>query len=213
MGISLDSPNHTGDGLAAMVEWINSHGHFDQVLVGLSDTLNTHNYARDLRISPRVAFAHAMEKGNKWLEENNDTLARLETPYSVVRWVYWQKNYADEIADNQRVFGDAYQQDLKFREAVNTDIARFLKRKTHNPDAGAIATCRAYLIEELAVYSVILQAYPGTVIYPGKQLECMRYVREEKPTHLPEFIGKTGYIRLSIHGKFQTTTPSPQQAA
>jgi tRNA-dependent cyclodipeptide synthase len=200
MGISLDSSNHTGEGLAAMVDWINSQGHFEQFLVGLSDTLNTHNYAHDLRLSPRAAFTYAMQKGNKWLEENEAILESLEMPFSLVRWAYWQEHFANDVADNQRVFEAAYRQDIKFREAVNADIARFLKRKTQNPDASAVATCGAYLIEELAVYSVILKSYPGTVIYPGKQLECMRYVREQKPAHLPASIGETGYIRLSIHG-------------
>lgn len=200
MGVSLDSTNHRGEGLSAMVDWVNAHGQFDQVLIGLSDTLNRHNYARDRGLSLRDAYDLASRNGDNWLKMNRATLSRLNMPFDIKRWSYWQKEHTQIINENRSQFLNAYENDPAFCASLDADIAAFLKRKSPAPDAKTIASCRNYLIEELAVYSVILAAYPATVIYPGKQLNCFAYLRDRQPDNLPKAIGQTGFIRLGIHG-------------
>lgn len=200
VGISLDSTNHRGDGLSAMVDWVNAHGQFDQILIGLSDTLNRHNYARDRDLSLREAYDLASRKGDDWLDTNRATLSGFNMPFDVKRWSHWQQKHAQAVRENRGQFLNAYENDPAFCASLDADIAAFLKRKSSAPDAKAIASCRDYLIEELAVYSVILAEYPATVIYPGKQLNCFAYLRSHQPENLPTAIGQTGFIRLGIHG-------------
>lgn len=210
MGISLDSINHTGEALTAMVDWINAHGKFDQLLVGLSDTLNRHNYARDKGLSLRQAYDLAARKGDEWLASNSPILDGLKTPFEIKRWASWQETHAETLKENRRLFLNAYENDPAFRASLDSDIAAFLNRKSSAPDSKAIASCRDYLIEELAVYSVILAEYPATVVYPGKQLNCFAYLRDYQPENLPKAIGQTGFIRLGIHGLNRTLQEQPQ---
>lgn len=204
MGISLHSPNHKGDGLAAMVDWMNEHGQFSRVRVGLSDTLNRFNHARENRVSLKDAFAATAREGSNWLAANRPILDGLSMPHELVRWSHWLENHAREVEANRHFFDQAYQKNSDFKASVDADIAAFLKRKQNDPaatiDPEFINTSRQYLIEELAVYSVILKDFPATTVYPGKQLNCFAYMRENVPQNLPAAIGRTGFIRLGIHG-------------
>lgn len=211
MGISLDSTNHRGEGLSAMVDWVNAHGQFDQVLIGLSDTLNRHNYARDRGLSLREAYDLASRKGDDWLETNRATLNGLKAPFDIKRWSHWRNQHTQAVRKNRDLFLEAYDNDPAFNASLDSDIAGFLKRKSSGPDAKTIASCRDYLIEELAVYSVILAEYPATVIYPGKQLNCFAYLRDHQPENLPNAIGPTGFIRLGIHGLNRSTQGQPER--
>lgn len=82
------------------------------------------------------------------------------------------------------------------------DVHSFSLRKTgkFETDTDKITVSIKYLIEELSVYSVILKDFPATTIYPGKQLNCFAYLRNNKPEYLPPAISDTGFIRLAIHG-------------
>lgn len=200
MGVSLESRNHSGEALSAIVDWVNAHGRFDEILVGLSDTLNRHNYMRDKGLSLRDAYDHAACQGDAWLEANRPILDGFGAPHRVVRWSHWLENHAEAVRENRSRFLEAHGSDLAFRASVDADIAAFVKRKGVSNDQEVIASCRNYLIEELAVYSVILKENPATVFYPGKQLNCFAYLREHQPAHLPRAISKTGFIRLAVHG-------------
>ena len=85
MGISLHSSNHRGQGLEAMVNWANEQN-FKRFRIGLSDTLNRFNYAQTDNISLQQAFSVAALAGDKWLEQNQDTLNKLSIPFDIVRW-------------------------------------------------------------------------------------------------------------------------------
>lgn len=200
MGISLHSRNHQGDGLSAMVDWINCQGKFNHVRVGLSDTLNRFSYARDCSVSLKAAYRAVAEKGDEWLSENLNILDRLTMPHDLVRWSHWLDTHTAEVERNRALFNQAYEEIPEFRASVDADIFAFLARTNSDHSLDNIDRCRQYLIEELAVYSVIFRERPATTVYPGKQLNCFAYMREEKPVDLPTAIGNTKFIRLGIHG-------------
>lgn len=209
MGISLHSRNHQGDGLSAMVDWMNCQSKFSHVRIGLSDTLNRFNYARDNSVSLKAAYMAVAQKGDEWLSENSRILGGLNMPQTLVRWSHWLENHTAEVERNRALFGQAYEENSGFRASVDADIYAFLARTNSGHDPEKINTSRRYLIEELAVYSVILREHPATTVYPGKQLNCFAFMRENKPDGLPAAIGNTGFIRLGIHGLTKTPMPPP----
>lgn len=209
MGISLHSRNHEGEGLAAMVEWMNMRGQFEHVRVGLSDTLNRFNYAHSHRVSLTEAYKAVAQSGDAWLAENSKILDGLAMPHDLRRWSHWLENYRQEIEQNKTLFEHAYDEDAGLRSSIDADISAFLTRTHKLHDIEQLEASRRYLIEELAVYSAILRVNPATTVYPGKQLNCFAYMRDHKPAHLPSAIGGTGFIRLGIHG-MDPAVPSPQ---
>ncbi len=201
MGISLHSRNHQGESLEAMVDWASQQG-FKRFRIGLSDTLNRFNYVQENNIPPQQAFSMATLAGDEWLEKNQHILGKLSMPFDVVRWSHWLNEHEQEVEENREIFNVALETNPEFRKSVMADVHAFSLRKNGYPetDASKIGTSVKYLIEELAVYSVILRELPATTIYPGKQLNCFAYLRGNKPEHFPFAISNTGHIRLAIHG-------------
>jgi len=202
MGISLNSKKHKEDSLAAMVDWVNSTSNFTQIRIGLSDTLNRHTYANDQRIDLSAAFSIARGKGDEWVNQNKPILDELTVPYEFFRWTHWFDNHADEIQTNKQKFIQLFHSDSNFKRAIEQDIAGFLNRKqglaANEIGNESFQACFNFLIEELAVYSVIFKDYPATLIYPGPELKCLTYLRNEIPQNIPQAVSNTNFIKLGI---------------
>ncbi|MEM8832985.1 MAG: hypothetical protein AAGB32_00445 [Pseudomonadota bacterium] len=186
MGISLFSKSHDGEGLKAMVDWINEQDFFS-FRVGLSDTLNRFN------TPVRAAFEACVKAGDEWLERNGDTLDQIEAPHEVIRWSHWLDNHADEVNANKHAFMFAFGSNEGFRTAIKGDMEAFTKRTQKEASL-------EYLIEELAVYSVMMRQQPATMIYPAKPLRCMDYVRHN-PDSFPNGLGNTTHVQLALHNR------------
>jgi tRNA-dependent cyclodipeptide synthase len=219
MGVSLHSPNHRGNSLAAMVRWVNETGKFDEFKVGLSDTLNRHNYVMEEGISYEQAAKKASCIGQEWLDENLSILENLEIPYELVRWDYWLHNYSDVVESNRASFYQAFNNNQSFRESILDDVRKYFNRHhgvdLSNADPDKIGLSIEYLIEELAVYSVIFDTYPSTAIYPGKQLACFELIRNgDVLGDIPLTIKESKFIRLALHGAEPAwhRDPTPEQA-
>lgn len=207
MGISLHSHNHQGEGLKAMIQWINEQTDFDFVRIGLSDTLNRHNYVMEENIHLHQAHEKSKKMGQKWLDENKSILERLTVPFEIIRWDYWLIQHADQVIFNKKTFYDTYFNNLYFNSAVKEDLSNYFMRhgKTSlsSVDSKKLSLSLEYLMEELAVYSILFTEYPSTAIYPGKSLKCFEIIRQSNIPNVPQGINKSKFIRLSLHGEGQ----------
>jgi len=205
MGISLNSQSHCDEALDATVEWINKNTQYDTFLIGLSDTLNRFNYNHEVN-----ALDLCLKTGNKWINRNKSILDKLNTPYKIVRWDHWKENYPNKVKQYIQFFENLFESDLTLKSALIKDIDGFVKRRhqttINNVSFGIIQNCKNYLIEELAVYSIIFEAYPECeVFYPGKQLECMAAIRDGSVQAIPGTYENTKYIRMALHSVEQKT--------
>ncbi|WP_455409949.1 tRNA-dependent cyclodipeptide synthase [Streptomyces hiroshimensis] len=185
--VSVGQRYHEGDKLRATVELV-QRGGFQQVTIAVADTLQRTNY---LGISRQDAYDRALKAGDEWLQRNEKTLARLAAISDVLRW---DEALRDPVYPQfRRRVEDAYEHDLRYRQALLRTVGKFLDRLTaRDPEADiAVASrnCLGYLIEECPVimptwahrgYDYVIYPQPMTVAmaetrrlfvedaYPGK---------------------------------------------
>jgi len=217
IGVSLHSPNLTGEGLRAIVSWVNKEGGFKCFKVGLTDSLNRHNYMVQHGMNEEEAHREALRQGDLWIEENKPILDSLNIPYQLVRWDYWREAYPDTIREYTNMFRRAFESDYVLRAAIRNDVANFYERRLKTPlsevSPEAIQKSVDYLIEELAVYSKIYEEYPSTKMYPGKELDCFTVVRDGKVENVPTAMQDSKFIHLRIWGLDKPAETNEQELA
>lgn len=197
LGISMGSQNHEGEALEAIVERINAGG-FTSGVIDVADTLNRYRYIGD-GVQPEDAMDISRNEGDEWLKRNWHILAKLKMPISIHRWDEWinHQKYSESIKEIRNICSSS----PLLREALEDDIDNFYKR---NYGRTAVSQERRalsaeYYMEELAVAAVMLREKPSLVMYPGKQLNCFRLIREGKIPDAPRSLSTSSYSRLIIH--------------
>lgn len=196
LDVSMGSQNHEGEALAAIVEAINA-GPFTGGVINVADTLNRYRYI-DAGLSEADALARARSEGKDWLERNKAELSKLRMPNDVRRWDVWLN--APEYAETRALFERLYRENRQLACAIEHDLERFHARHgNHDISERSRSLSRAYFLEELAVHSLLLKSYRATALYPGKQLECFRVIREGCIPGAPQSLVDSTYSRLVVH--------------
>lgn len=199
IGISLHSTNHTGENFEAIINYINEN--FKFCLIDLSDTLYTHHYISTHKLNPTEAYFQAREDGEKWLKDNQESLAKLKIPYQIVRWEHWKNS--SEYSETKLKFDELFEYNLVFRNAVLSDIYAYYKRRYNrdvsNVDPKFLKSSISYLLEELSCHTILFKDYPCTNIYPGKQLKCYEVIRNGEIQDAPFGIQKSYHLRLNLY--------------
>ena len=156
----------------------------------------------DKGVSEDEARQECLAQGDVWLKDNRLIIEGLKIPHEIIRWDYWQTVRPDAVVKNRQTFKKSFFENSVFREAVLADMDNFSMRRYGVPLSKTDMTTGQkyldYLIEELAVYEEIYRDYPNTTIYPGKQLECVRVLREGLVTGLSETFQHTKFERLRV---------------
>lgn len=202
IGISLKSPNHTGDSLRAIVDWMN--GKFQYCVIDLTDSLERINIAAEKGISEEDAKREANAMGDQWLRENGHILSALTVPMSLLRWDHWHSpSNRQKLKHLQVLFKDAAKNNPEFSAAIDADINRFYERRFGlrpeqiTPEQHDRSL--RYLVEEMAGHSLLYKDYKCATIYPGVQQASFRMLREGKVADAPQGLENSYYTRLSIY--------------
>jgi len=199
LGISLQSQNHVGEYLRAIVTWTN--GKFENCLIDLSDTLHRYNYMIEENLSAGEAYKKARREGDLWLEKNRHIIDDLAMPFRILRWDEWLDH--PELESCKHSFWAAYNDDAEFNKAVLADVQNYYMRRhgllLEDVPEKNILLSAAYLLEELAVHSLFFKNYRSTTIYPGRQQACFKLVREGKVPNVPTGLQNSSFIGLFLH--------------
>lgn len=194
LGVSMGSANHRGEALQATVDWLNASS-FDSGVIDVSDSLNRYTWMLDGR-DAESAHAAARAQGDEWLKTNSHILGSLKKPSKIIRWEEWlaDPQYPQIRASVQEVFDG----NNRFRMAVYADISNFYARQETQLSPEKVGLSVQYLLEELSAHTLLHRSHPSTAIYPGKQLECYKMVRQ-KHIEFPEGIPGSAFVRLVPH--------------
>ena len=197
LGISMGSQNHEGEALEAIVDRINA-GRFTHGVLDIADTLNRYRYIGDGR-PERESIEITRNEGSDWLERNNHIISRLRMPVTVHRWDEWLSHpkYPETIAQIRGLYAN----NRILCQAVGRDIDNFYVRNYGtaevSPEKRHLSV--EYYLEELAVAAIMLEEKPSLVMYPGKQLNCFRLIRDGKIPDAPPSLSNSSFSRLIIH--------------
>lgn len=199
LGISLHSSNHVGEKLECIINYINNN--FDSCVIDLSDTLYSYHYMSTEGLSHAEAHCRAQQEGDKWLKENQEILNKLSVPYEIIRWNHWL-NHTDFLSLKLE-YRELFENDEVFRGAVLKDIYTYYKRR-HNKDVSNVPvkmlkSSIAYLLEEITCHTLLARDIQCVNVYPGKQLECFKVIRDNLVENAPQGLGEFGHIRLNLY--------------
>lgn len=197
LGISIGSQNHEGEALEAIIDRIDEGG-FAHGVIDVADTLNRYRYIGD-GAPEQEAIDIARQEGNDWLNRNAQILSRLRMPVVIHRWDEWlnHEKYSDSIAQIRSLHANSN----ALRQALEQDIDNFYVRNygTAEVSEKRRSLSAEYYMEELAVAAIMLEENPSLVMYPGKQLNCFRLIRDGKIPDAPRSLSNSSFSRLIIH--------------
>lgn len=203
LGVSLCSRNHEGEALEAIIDWINKT-HFNKGIIDLSNTLHRYNFMIEEGLSEDDARRKTLEISDKWFNEHHESLTKLQAPYEIISWDRWLSH--PKFIDYESQFRSAFSSDENFRKAVLTDVGSYFRRRFNmsvgEAEPEAVWLSASFLIEELAAHSILYEDFPCAVIYPGRQQESFKLVREGKVPNVPKGMQKSFHTRLTLHNFF-----------
>lgn len=206
LGISLDSTNHAGENLRKIIDFINDN--FDSLIIDLSDTLYTHHYMAT-GISHAEAYYKSRAEGDKWIKKHSDILNEITVPFQIIRWDQWTSDSDYKAISDE--FYTLFEENTTFKNAVVADIKQYYKRKLDinidNVSYNSLRSSIAYIIEEISCHTILTRQYPDvTVVYPGKQLESYKVIRNGIVTDAPSGIETTKHLRLCLYETQNTSS-------
>jgi tRNA-dependent cyclodipeptide synthase len=199
LAISLESPNHFGEALKSIIDFINN-SNYKFCTVDLSDVLYRHTYMINGE-NEQSAYTHALQAGDIWLAKEMSTLQKIKIPYVIKRWKEWLNHPSYPTYRSQ--FEKAFQNYLPFRQAIMKDVEGFfIRRRRSRPVLETpenIRRCAAYLLEELTCHSVMHDVLPRSAnLYPGRELSCYKLVRAGLVPDVPTGLQNSYFVRLNL---------------
>lgn len=167
--ISMNNPKHTGDKFAAEAEWVASR--FEQVQLVVSDTLYRYNIMASHGVDEPMAYALALQIGDRWLSENAAAISMLPSK-EITRWDDWLRYPG--FADSHAQIIECYTKDKEFARQIDDTASAFVvKNGTVSAEKSQryVELSRTYLLEEIAAFAVMHDAVTMIDVRPGSPLK------------------------------------------
>lgn len=199
--ISVGQEYHEGEKLRALAEW--SKARFEKVIFCANDTLQRFNLMYEQAFSEAEAYQTASALGQAWITRNLTVIAQMEQA-ETVRWEQWKAN--SKYSKGFLKIEWLYQNNPEFKEAIDENILAIWKRKQKS-DAilyddkrftEFASLSRQYLLEEMAVFSLMYETETAIDIYPGTTLFAATKFRGRSIEGAPDGLGKGHFCRIDF---------------
>lgn len=197
LGVSVGQPAHEGQKFLATIEWASKR--FAQIHVWIADTLHRHNLAYEIKAEPEEALRLSRQAGDAWLARNKPNLDAAGVPLSVSRWDSWLSDV--RFSDALQHINDLYGAHAELRSVVDRDARKYLERALRH---GRVIAAREFILaksvtlilEECAVFCLLLADHPGVDIYPGSELETTRFLRTRRGMDVSSALANRRFARI-----------------
>jgi tRNA-dependent cyclodipeptide synthase len=184
--ISVGQPYHEGNKLEEILRLIKkayAQDSLPNIKIVLAVTLQRYNLAMEMGKEPKDCEGLAREKGDKW--EARYLLAikkMLGETIQLETWDVWTKHELFQLFLKQ--IEDYYTESPLFREAIESDIREFERRRYPSCFSEAEkAYCRAYIKEECAVLKIWeydqVSPHYRLILYPKKLPQAMTLIKSQ----------------------------------
>lgn len=167
LGISLSNPTFAGPSLPPFLDWATLH--FGEVVILFGDYLERHNVPS---ADPALAASAAMQKAihlRDYIERCVSRFPRGRFSFQSAHDIMCQEPFAKAYSSLVQHF----EADFPFKETVMSDVDKYIQRKQRIPGATKDELVRrsvAYILEELALFSLLADQGYRVQIYPGRHL-------------------------------------------
>lgn len=175
LGLSLSNPATTGPCLQPLLGWASSR--FRPLAVLLGDYIERHNLAANSGGDPNQAAELAMAKAEPVKKSIEQALAKLANPELKLvtsRDLVLSARFHTVLPALQYHFNH----DSDFRGDVLDDISRYITRMARRGRilkfvAAITDPSVSYILEELAIFSILAEQGFPVQIYPGRHLKTL----------------------------------------
>lgn len=188
IGISIDNPRHYGSRLETLLEW--SVRRFSTIQINVIDSINSYNIQFNEGLSFNESLNKAHEKGKIWIEQNHEILKHYP---SVSIFTYEDLKQPFSHASRMKLLEGLYAQNIIFKNLIDAEIMAFVRRRqahesfwTEEKIAKFSYFSRAYILDELALMSLLNETQNFIEIYAGRFLGILKNPDRLKVDNLPE---------------------------
>jgi tRNA-dependent cyclodipeptide synthase len=202
LGISLENPLFAGDSLKAMLIWAAEK--FEQCLVIVGDYLSRFDEQIITGCDENHAGLLAIKRGDLFISQTREIFGCL--PADRVRLTRWKEHLqVEQFRKSKKILDEIFESDEEFRASVKYDALSFVERqKKHNQRLAveadvALRLCCRYILEEIAVFSMLSERGWGVELYPGPELRVLAEVAKGRYPRVPKGLKDRISVELKIH--------------
>lgn len=199
--ISVGGKYHEGDKFEATIDLVNKR--FRHCHIFILDSIKRHNFVVEHNCSPDEAYKLARQEGQQWLFRNQRALEKLEIPYEITHWDDWLNK--PRFKDYRRMVQLMFNHDPDFKEAVLSEADGFVERRLaggfiDQDQQQALHTKSIdYLLEEIAVFPIVTEEENAIELYPGKELQATKLIREKNIQGAPKGLYNRAFTRIDFN--------------
>lgn len=198
VGISLNNSKHTGSKLDALLNYASYI--CPLVQIDIYDDIHAYNIQLEKNINYEEAVLLARKMGDKWVEDNQSVLSKFPSiPYKRFR----DLSPLPSLEKRNQELQELYTTNAIFAELINNDIDSFITRTENrgskiSPERknAIVSHSRNYILEELALMSLLNEEHNFAEIYAGKFLRMPTSPKRLEIVNLPE--GLINYHILEV---------------
>jgi tRNA-dependent cyclodipeptide synthase len=182
-----------GDRFLTVAKWAKET--FDHVWIDLADTDKAINYQAFDGMSADKAYHTAKAAGDLWLVANSEAVDLIGGE-NVIRFDHWTAS--PDHAPFRETLTDIYKTDPLFKATVDADAWGYVQKKSTDQNIDQQRSCVSYILNEMAACCVRANELRATCVYPSKQKEAFRLVREQIIKGAPKELGLEPYLPIKV---------------
>ena len=203
LGVSMSNPVFWRSSLSSIFTWMQTHFNHSLILVG--DYLHRLNEQVLNGDDEEAAIHTALEKGNQFMQKAQNYLQlHAAERFEVYRW----KPLHDEpeFQKAKMAMETLYHANPEVKASIQSTASLFVWQKMEKSDfkvskERAVQLSAQYLLEEMAVFSMLIDRGWNVVLYPGAQLPLLMEIAKGKFRDVPNSLNKGVYVELGVRKK------------
>ncbi len=198
LGISMNNPSFWHHSFIFVLRWMSENVESPYLLVG--DYLNRWNEQIFTSNPPDECACRSIQQGDQLLQTY---ATELQTrPISVFRWKELMET--EEFEPAKKEIETAFELSPIFRSLLVQSTRKFIQNQTESGNKLTVSPKQAhnfsisYLIEELAVFLVLIRKGINVQMYPGLHLPVLAQLHKPEKLHLPKEFQNGVFVGLRI---------------
>jgi tRNA-dependent cyclodipeptide synthase len=203
LGVSMSNPVFWRSSLGTMLAWMDKN--FDSSLVLVGDYLQRFNEQIANGNQADLAIESAMRKGDLFETKLNQYLPEYANEkFHIARWKPFHENA--NFHKHKTVLDKIYNSNLAVKTSIDNTAKLFVSQKQDRLDfkvseEEAVRLSVEYLLEEMAVFSILIDEGWDVVLYPGAQLPLLMEIAKGEFDGVPNSLNKGIYVELKVRKK------------
>lgn len=200
LGISLKNSIFWEEDFEQILAWAAEH--FESCLIVVADYLHRHNEQILHATNEAQSIKAALELGQKYVKQLMPKLEKF--PNQKFKIIHWQELLEQEAYTNAAdLLNKLYLENSKFKHSIDKSATHFILRQQEQgvvlglSQAEAVELSVKYLLEEMAVFDILVAQNWQVEIYPGTQLPILKEITKGDFENVPKHLRKRIFIGLN----------------